>query len=192
VRQRIGIWLVGTCLIVCFAAPIAAFLAVVTGSTRYVIWNADGSSIGFDLRDPDHARRRGYGPAVDNDTAFVWPRLISLFAIPPLIWLFEHRAAPPVSRSERRLRLCCAASPTALSAARFFLQPEAGILCFLPLALIVTFIWGIGLLISSYRSPAERRLAKGLCPKCGYDIRATPARCPECGSFIPVTIPRRA
>lgn len=30
----------------------------------------------------------------------------------------------------------------------------------------------------------SRRFGPGMCPKCGYDLRATPDLCPECGSIF--------
>ena len=57
---------------------------------------------------------------------------------------------------------------------RFFYFSIAGQL----VATVAGFLMGVPLM--RRRRCAERRAA-GLCPACGYDLRATPGRCPECG-----------
>jgi hypothetical protein len=41
------------------------------------------------------------------------------------------------------------------------------------------------MLILRHANRPIRRFRQGLCPTCGYDIRATPSQCPECGTSLP-------
>jgi hypothetical protein len=59
------------------------------------------------------------------------------------------------------------------------LTAAAPLWCMSALFLILPLIWDIG---HRRRHCALGRSRAGRCPSCGYDLRATPDRCPECGT----------
>ena len=64
---------------------------------------------------------------------------------------------------------------------------EAWAIAFLILPSVWVALWGVGPLRRAIRDQhrawrSARRVRAGLRPRCGYDLRATPDRCPECGT----------
>jgi hypothetical protein len=61
------------------------------------------------------------------------------------------------------------------------------------IAVLVYLAVGTPLLLRRWRALSakrlrEQRLEDGQCPQCGYDLRETLERCPECGEVVPKAV----
>ena len=72
-------------------------------------------------------------------------------------------------------------SPSLWNHLGFFLldPPEFGVI--VPLWVLALVTAALPAYHASAFARARKRRRTGLCPSCGYDLRATPGRCPECG-----------
>jgi hypothetical protein len=52
-------------------------------------------------------------------------------------------------------------------------------------------VYLVGLVRARRWQQRQSRIDQGCCPQCGYDLRASRTRCPECGKLIPYSIPTR-
>ena len=63
--------------------------------------------------------------------------------------------------------------------ARAAMHPDLGLRLTLPHWFVILFLMGTS--FACLRVSRRWRVPQGLCLSCGYDLRATPTRCPECG-----------
>ena len=111
----------------------------------------------------------GFDRQNDLSLRYSWPRHMGLY--------FGTNALPPVE--ERRVGF----------AVRFGDGRDGRYMTHLVIPCWALFILTAALPGVSTASAARRRGrgARGECLRCGYDLRATPGRCPECGTMVTET-----
>ncbi|HEY7117559.1 MAG TPA: hypothetical protein VH475_13305 [Tepidisphaeraceae bacterium] len=178
--------LVVLCVILCFTIPLAMLAGRSAGVSKIEVHRSAGSSTVVYFDSQIHVRRIGYSPEIDGDEPLAVPAVLVPLTVPPIGWWLRARRRGPGERSSGRwFRRCCAACPLMVMLGMVANDPEAFLFCFLPLAAVLAGVWGVHLFATRYRyrTRSQRRIEAGLCAKCGYDMRATPIRCPECGAF---------
>lgn len=157
---------------------------------KKTFWHPDGSSTRykFDGWATVLLIHRGkFAPFVDSETRIDLHRLAAFLVVFPIAWLLIfHRNFSP-----NWFKWVCAFSPLAAAILVLRIRDRWGSVQ--PDLLVISGSIGGGVvywLLRQIPSRAQRRRARGLCPQCGYDVRATPEgrtllpRCPECGTAI--------
>jgi hypothetical protein len=147
----------------------------VTGQRRYGVW-CDSGSIQFrygvktelDFENPGRWTIREIG--YDDASSRHWGRQSLKVVL---------RQWPPFQQAEFASG---GEAPTINGTSEFFGERVHiwGVPHWFPACLLMLpLMW---IVYSYFRTRAERRIAQGLCGNCGYDMRASPDRCPECGT----------
>ena len=173
----------------CYVGPV--FLLIMDGR-RIVVWNEDGSSTGYRFTSAELTiRTRGFGPNIDSDTPHPLAVYVLGLAAPPTFWAWHHWPVGRLPRGRRHFGYACVgAVAVVLVSVPYLIGRLEGVLCVLMGTGVIAGLIGLARLVGRWQTKEQRRLAKGLCPSCGYDLRATLERCPECGNVPPLPLER--